>query len=238
MPDTSGRVVGTMDTRQARRAARRKAEILEAAANVFAENGFHRSTIKDIAEAADIAEGTIYNYFESKDDLLISLIDWLADLEKRREMYAQLLDVDFRQAFRSFLLQRLSVIREYNTLLMAVLPEVIIVPHLRELYRQKVMMPAIYDLEAHLRARVERGQIEKVDVPMVIRLLTALGLGLEVLMLMGDTETLSLWKDPDRAIDLITRATFDGILHIPAQSPESPGTATEGELFSGPGSRP
>lgn len=225
MPDTSGRVVRTMDTRQARRAARRKAEILEAAANVFAENGFHRSTIKDIAEAADIAEGTIYNYFGSKDDLLISLIDWLADLEKRREMYAQLLDVDFRQAFHSFLLQRLSVIREYNTLLMAVLPEVIIVPHLRELYQQKVMMPAIHDLEAHLRARVERGQIEKVDVPMVIRLLTALGLGLEVLMLMGDTETLSLWKDPDRAIDLITRAAFDGILHIPAQSSESPSPA-------------
>ncbi|MFL7790868.1 MAG: helix-turn-helix domain-containing protein, partial [Anaerolineae bacterium] len=41
----------------------RRNQILDAAAAVFAEKGFHRTTTKEIASRAGIAEGTIYNYF-------------------------------------------------------------------------------------------------------------------------------------------------------------------------------
>lgn len=48
----------------------RQTQILAAAMKVFAKKGFERATIKDIAKEADIAEGSIYNYFKNKDDLL------------------------------------------------------------------------------------------------------------------------------------------------------------------------
>ncbi len=48
----------------------RQTQILAAAMKVFAKKGFERATIKDIAKEADIAEGSIYNYFKGKDDLL------------------------------------------------------------------------------------------------------------------------------------------------------------------------
>jgi AcrR family transcriptional regulator len=51
----------------------RKKQILDAAAHVFAEKGFEGATISDIARAAGIAEGSIYNYFKNKHDLLVSL---------------------------------------------------------------------------------------------------------------------------------------------------------------------
>lgn len=51
----------------------RKKQILEAAARVFAEKGFEGATISDIAQAAGVAEGSIYNYFKNKNDLLVSL---------------------------------------------------------------------------------------------------------------------------------------------------------------------
>jgi TetR/AcrR family fatty acid metabolism transcriptional regulator len=51
----------------------RKAQILTAAAKVFAAKGFDRATIADIAREAGIAEGSIYNYFRNKSDLLISI---------------------------------------------------------------------------------------------------------------------------------------------------------------------
>jgi AcrR family transcriptional regulator len=48
----------------------KKAAILEASVRVFAEKGWHKTKIADIAEAANIGKGTVYEYFHSKDELL------------------------------------------------------------------------------------------------------------------------------------------------------------------------
>ncbi|MDI3527607.1 MAG: hypothetical protein PWR03_1790 [Tenuifilum sp.] len=52
----------------------RIAQIMEAALDVFAHKGYHTATIADIAKKANIAKGLIYNYFESKEDLLYKLV--------------------------------------------------------------------------------------------------------------------------------------------------------------------
>jgi AcrR family transcriptional regulator len=49
--------------------------ILEAAEAVFAEHGFHRARIQDVAQRARIAVGTVYNHFEQKDDVLRALLE-------------------------------------------------------------------------------------------------------------------------------------------------------------------
>jgi TetR/AcrR family fatty acid metabolism transcriptional regulator len=49
--------------------------ILRAATRVFARKGFHQSQVADVARAAGVAAGTVYLYFRSKDDLLISLVE-------------------------------------------------------------------------------------------------------------------------------------------------------------------
>ncbi len=49
--------------------------ILEAAVKVFAREGFYNAKVSQIADAAGVADGTIYLYFKSKDDLLISLFE-------------------------------------------------------------------------------------------------------------------------------------------------------------------
>ncbi|MFA4932284.1 MAG: TetR/AcrR family transcriptional regulator [Caldisericia bacterium] len=60
--------------RRERRVERRKEEILKAAASVFAAKGYAQATTKEIAAAADIAEGSLYNYFGSKRDILVAII--------------------------------------------------------------------------------------------------------------------------------------------------------------------
>jgi AcrR family transcriptional regulator len=52
----------------------RKGEILRAAAEVFAAKGFHVARIADVAERAGVAQGTIYRFFESKEDLARTLL--------------------------------------------------------------------------------------------------------------------------------------------------------------------
>jgi TetR/AcrR family transcriptional regulator, fatty acid metabolism regulator protein len=53
----------------------KRARILEAAMRVFASKGFFGAKVSDIAEDAGVADGTIYLYFKSKDDILISLFE-------------------------------------------------------------------------------------------------------------------------------------------------------------------
>ncbi|HNT92040.1 MAG TPA: TetR/AcrR family transcriptional regulator C-terminal domain-containing protein, partial [Smithellaceae bacterium] len=47
--------------------------ILNAAEKVFAENGFYKTRVAEIAKLAEVAEGTVYEYFGSKENLLLSI---------------------------------------------------------------------------------------------------------------------------------------------------------------------
>ena len=65
--------------------------ILLAAEHVFAEKGFVKATIADVAKKAQVAEGTVYEYYKNKEDLLLSIPekrfrDHLDDLEETFEI--------------------------------------------------------------------------------------------------------------------------------------------------------
>src|SRR5436853_3113384 len=49
--------------------------ILRAAIDVFASRGFFNAQVADVARAAGVAAGTVYLYFRSKDDLLVSIFE-------------------------------------------------------------------------------------------------------------------------------------------------------------------
>lgn len=56
-------------------AAPKREAILRAAIDLFAERGFFNAQVADVARAAGVAAGTVYLYFRSKDDLLVSIFD-------------------------------------------------------------------------------------------------------------------------------------------------------------------
>lgn len=58
------------DPEKRQRVTERREQILEAATEVFVHRGIHDTSIRDIARAAGIADGTVYLYFKNKDDLL------------------------------------------------------------------------------------------------------------------------------------------------------------------------
>ena len=55
--------------------ADKRRRILEAAVQAFGASGYYRTRISDIAKAADVADGTVYLYFESKEEILSTLFD-------------------------------------------------------------------------------------------------------------------------------------------------------------------
>jgi TetR/AcrR family transcriptional regulator, fatty acid metabolism regulator protein len=58
-----------------RRSGDKRDRILKAAVKVFARNGFHATRVSEVAKAAGVADGTIYLYFKSKEELLFSLFE-------------------------------------------------------------------------------------------------------------------------------------------------------------------
>jgi AcrR family transcriptional regulator len=62
-----------LDLRQSRERERRRQQILSAAKRVCISKGFARSKITDIAREAELSVGTLYNYFNNKDELFAAL---------------------------------------------------------------------------------------------------------------------------------------------------------------------
>ncbi len=62
-------------SRRQRRVEKRRQEIIKAAAQIFAGKGYANTTTKELAEAADMAEGTLYNYFEGKREILLAILN-------------------------------------------------------------------------------------------------------------------------------------------------------------------
>jgi TetR/AcrR family fatty acid metabolism transcriptional regulator len=68
-------VAAVTPIRSAAARADRRDALLRAAIDVFAGRGFFNAQVADVARAAGVAAGTVYLYFESKDDLLVSIFE-------------------------------------------------------------------------------------------------------------------------------------------------------------------
>src|SRR6476646_4392366 len=69
------RRVPTVNSRRQRRSAELRERLFRAALTLFAKKGFSETTVEDITNAADVGKGTFFNYFPSKDHILIAFSD-------------------------------------------------------------------------------------------------------------------------------------------------------------------
>src|SRR5579862_5502964 len=76
--------------------------LLRAAIDVFAERGYFNAQVADVARAAGVAAGTVYLYFRSKDDLLVSIFErsMKVALDEGRDVIAAIADP--RERLRQF----------------------------------------------------------------------------------------------------------------------------------------
>ena len=77
----------------------KRPRILAAAQEVFAEQGFDAARMEEVARRARVGKGTLYNYYDSKEDLLIQAV--IASMEEVRERIATAVDPSPEQPIRS-----------------------------------------------------------------------------------------------------------------------------------------
>ena len=187
----------------------RRDQILDAATTVFAEKGFHRATIRDVASTAGIADGTIYNYFENKTALLMGILNRLNQSEKRESDMEIGSHMDFRVFLRLYLRQRYEFITENGIEVFQILmSEVLVNKELSQLYYQQVIEPNYRLTEKYMNQWIEAGVLKPFDVKLWMRTMSGMVVGLLMLRIMGDPDLQTRWDDmPDLIVDMM----LDGI---------------------------
>jgi len=207
---------------QERLLAVRRDHILDAATRVFAARGFQRATIREIARLADVADGTIYNYFANKSALLLGILDRLNETEQRREHLGAALETQLDRFLRDYLRHRLGVFERVGFDAFHVLiSELLVNTELREHYRRQVLEPTFVAAEAAAQGWLAGDPDRLLDPPLATRAIAGLVLGVLVLRLLDDPVLAARWDElPDALVGLLVH----GILTVQHTTDDLDGT--------------
>jgi len=145
----------------------RREAILEAAAEVFAEKGYQRATMREIAARVGIAPGTIYLYFRSKRDLLLAIADRLIG-QAVDQALAQAAHLDAEDYIAAILWDRIRFARENRAFLQALVTEVWTDPELQERFFTQIIGPIFASGSRYLQAQVAAGKLRPCRVEIVV----------------------------------------------------------------------
>ena len=184
------------DPIQAQLIAARRRQILDAATQVFAKKGFDRATIRDVAKAAKIADGTIYNYFKNKTALLLGILDRLNETPEREAHFDQAVTMDLSDWVHGYIKQRLKTLGPQELeLFQVVLSEVLVNRELRNLYSRQVIQPTYELAGRYFRQWVNDGSVRSIDPDLTMRVVSGMFLGVLMERLMGDPVLQTRWDE-------------------------------------------
>lgn len=178
-------------SRQERRVEARKARILEAAAHVFACKGYERATTREIAEEADVSEGSIFYHFGSKRDLLVNIMDQLIVDSMMKEKLAQRDLSDPRAFLVDIFRNRLEMMERNRELIQAIFTEIHHDAELRQQFFKEIVLPLVSGFETLVTACSQEGVFRSLNPIMVTRIMMSIFIGLNFLVLTGVDEKLA-----------------------------------------------
>ena len=82
---------------RARRREMTREHLMDAAATVFARDGFHAASLDDVAALAGFTKGAVYSNFKSKDDLFLAVFDHRLNREAGIQQHVRFVDIVFGQ---------------------------------------------------------------------------------------------------------------------------------------------
>lgn len=190
----------------------RQLAIVQAAIEIFAEKGYSAASTSEIARKAGVAEGTIFRYYKTKKDLLLSIVGgtmsrMVAPFVMRK--FGGVLDEpgsSYEEFLRAFMHNRLDFSKEHFKILRILLQEIPFQPVLREQFMENVtskVLERVTSITEHFKAK---GEIRAVPTPPLLRftISSIIGFLLTRLLFMPDRD----WNDEQEIEWLI-----DFILH-------------------------
>jgi AcrR family transcriptional regulator len=189
----------------------RRTQILRGAAEVFAKKGFHKATTKEIAQAAQVAEGTIYNYFENKRELLLAMVQMFA-AASLQEIILDHPPADPREFLRKILLDRYQLLRERGHIVAPLMAETFTDPSLREELYSRVAIPLTKLMEQYLQHQIEAGRLRQGVDPVIATRAFIGALGVNIGLKLSGIEPRYADLSAEAIIDQLVSLFIDGLL--------------------------
>ena len=175
-------VINRPQSRRARKKASTRAQIVAAGIRLFSEQGIDAVTVDQLAAAADVGKGTIYNYFQTKEDIIVA---FMVDLE--RTVQAQVRARKSRQRSAAgvlirFIQAQFQMKESYHGFVRVFLGHMFL--HTEQFLPYMAEMQTVIDppLEALFEELQQRGAIRSdVDLPELILVFKTIQLGLTAL---------------------------------------------------------
>lgn len=191
--------------RRERRIMARQQQILDAAAQIFSLVGYERATTKEIAEAADVSEGTLYNYFENKRELLIGVAKAYAD-EVANDI-ANVKGRNIEEMLAQLMAKRFKVGRE-RRLFLLFLHEARHNADVHRYYVQEALHRIIQESENYIKLMISEGRLRPVDPTIAARTMSAAIMGFAALFELGFKVN---HNSPERLGEQVTDIFINGL---------------------------
>ncbi|WP_342562689.1 TetR/AcrR family transcriptional regulator [Paenibacillus sp. FSL R7-0345] len=182
--------------------------ILEAAIEIFSDKGFSAASTSEIAQKAGVAEGTIFRYYKTKKDLLLSIVGptmsrMIAPFVMRN--FNGVLDMPFEsyEAFlRAFIVNRLDFARKNFKIIRILVQEIPFQPALRQQFAENVLDQVLERVTAITEHFKAEGEVIDAPTPAIIRftISSVIGYLLARLLLMPEKD----WDDEEEIRLLIS----------------------------------
>lgn len=168
--------MSTAPTKRSRRKDARPSELLEAALDLFVEQGFAATRVEAVAQRAGVSKGTLFLYFDSKEALFKAVVrhhiaqllgEWSLELDEFTGPTADLVRKAMHDWWSRIGATRLSGITRL------VINEAVHFPEIAAFYQQEVIAPGNALLKRVLDRGVARGEFRGLDTELGIHSLIA-----------------------------------------------------------------
>ncbi|ASS76457.1 TetR family transcriptional regulator [Tumebacillus algifaecis] len=151
-------------------------KILEAAVRVFSEKGFGASRTSEVAKEAGVSEGTIFNYFKTKKDLLVGLLIPLVTrffrpliLSSLERILSTRKERSIEEVLHDVTLDRVQLIQKNLPLIKTVAAEAAFHPELIDPLREQVAPKVIETMSRYFQAEIDNGTFRDIDPKLLFR---------------------------------------------------------------------
>lgn len=140
-----------------------KKRILKVAMKIFSEKGYHGTTTKEIAIGANISEGTIFKYYHSKINLMITgILDFLSNfghdlfIKGLEEIIEESESLSFEEVLKKIIMNRKALFDEYSDYIIVLLTEYKNHSEIRELFMKEFEDDMQYFFDQLIRVGIKK----------------------------------------------------------------------------------
>lgn len=197
---------------------KRRREIALCAIDLIAENGLSKTSVDTIASAAGVGKGTVYLYFNSKEEIMIEIWDYVCELRDKQRVFK------YEEAQNIF--EKISIFFDYSVLeenqlinkiikLFAMHISTVLTSQEKKLqeHYEKRVREDIYQLKELFYEGIKSGELKEFDVDLMAKIYESMFKGtiINILCRKGDLQDIrdSFFRKRDLIFSLIKKDSYE-----------------------------